>query len=53
MAKNKEERRWEFKCTKCGSWKRIVQSIVDTDRAAGRLGEHLTVGAVEVEEFPC
>lgn len=54
MAKNEDERIWDFKCpnSKCGSRERVVQSVVDKDRAIGRLGEHVITGAVEVQEFP-
>ena len=54
MSENKEERLWEFKCPnpKCGSKERILQWIADADRVAGRLGEHVVTGAVEIQEFP-
>lgn len=54
MAENKEVWTWEFKCPnpKCGSSERLVQRVLDEDRAAGRVGEHVVTGASDVDEFP-
>lgn len=44
--------KWEFSCPKCGSQKRVGQIIVDEDREAKRLGDHIKIGAMSVTETP-
>jgi len=41
---------WTWRCPKCGSTERVAQSIVDDDKAAGRLSEKVEWGAVEMDE---
>ena len=47
-----EENKWEFKCPKCGADSRLVQAVVDRDRAEGRIGDKVLDGALHIQEFP-
>jgi len=42
----------EFKCPKCGSDWRVVQTIVDEDKVLGRLGDNISDGVLEVRQVP-
>lgn len=47
-----EDNVWTFLCPNCDSDKRLVQAVVDEDRAAKRLGEHIQIGATSISEMP-
>jgi uncharacterized Zn finger protein len=47
-----KENLWEYKCPNCSSSNRVMQEVIDDDRAAGRLGEKITTGALSIQELP-
>lgn len=42
---------WKFSCT-CGSDERIAQEAVDAEKAAGRIPEAISMGAINVIDTP-
>ena len=47
-----ENKEWKFNCPTCKSESRIAQSVVDEDKAEGRLGANVEVGCTSIHEVP-
>lgn len=42
----------DFKCPHCGSDERVLQNVVDKDKAEGQLGEHIITGTIRNAHTP-
>jgi hypothetical protein len=44
------QKEWRFNCPQCGKGERLIQQVVDDDRAMGRID--VEEGAISIQELP-